>query len=73
MALYKHRILYEKGVVGKLAKRYSVSVQTIRAALRFATEGELPDLIRQTCIKEYGGVVSRRPIDTKAVVVTRLK
>lgn len=39
MAIYRHRILYEKGVIPKLAKRFGVSENTVRNALRFTTEG----------------------------------
>ena len=43
MAYFRHRILYEKGVIPQLAKRFNVSENTVRYALRFATEGEQPD------------------------------
>lgn len=62
MKTIKYRILYEKGTIRRLAERFGVSEQTVRSALRFATEGELPDLIRSTAIKEYGGVLTRKPI-----------
>ena len=39
MSLYKARILYEKGVIPKLAKYFGVSEHTVRNALRFVTEG----------------------------------
>lgn len=55
-------ILYETGVVAKLAKRFGVSDTTVRAALRFATEGERPDLIRMVALKEYGCVLRKKPI-----------
>lgn len=61
----KPKILYERGTVPKLAKRFGVTEQTVRLALRFATEGEQPDLIRQVAIKEYGCVLQRRPIVIK--------
>lgn len=65
MAIYRHRILYEKGVIRRIAKRFSVSDNTVRYALRFATEGEQPDLIRSTAIKEYGCVLQTKPITIK--------
>ena len=54
MAYFRHRILYEKGVIPQLAKRFNVSENTVRYALRFATEGEQPDLIRKVALEEYG-------------------
>lgn len=65
MAIYKHRILYEKGVIPQLAKRFSVSENTVRYALRFATEGEQPDLIRKVALEEYGCALSQKPITIK--------
>ena len=61
----KPKILYERGTVAKLAKRFGVTEATVRLALRFATEGEQPDLIRQVALKEYGCVLQRRPIVIK--------
>lgn len=65
MAILRPKILYERGVIPKLAKRFSVTENTVRNALRFTTEGEQPDLIRQIAIKEYGCVISQRPITLK--------
>lgn len=62
MAIYRHRILYEKGVIPKLAKRFGVSENTVRNALRFITEGEQPDLIRSTALKEYSCALVGKPI-----------
>ena len=62
MAIYRHRILYEKGVIPKLAKRFGVTENTVRNALRFTTEGEQPDLIRSTALKEYGCALSAKPL-----------
>ena len=62
MTIYRHRILYEKGVIPKLAKRFNVSENTVRYALRFSTEGEQPDLIRKIALNEYGCVISKKPI-----------
>ena len=61
----KPKILYERGTVVKLAKRFGVTEATVRLALRFATEGEQPDLIRQVALKEYGCVLQRKPIIIK--------
>lgn len=63
-------ILYEPGVVAKLAKRFGVSDNTIRAALRFATEGERPDLIRKTALKEYGCMLRKKPIVIRDITGT---
>lgn len=60
--LYRYKILSEKGTVKKLAERFSVSEQTVRAALRFATANEQSDLIRETAIKDYGSVLMKRPV-----------
>lgn len=65
MAIYRHRILYEKGVIPRIAKRFGVSDNTVRYALRFVTEGDQPDLIRSTAIKEYGCVLQTKPISIK--------
>lgn len=65
MTIFRHRILYEKGVIPQLAKRFNVSENTVRYALRFATEGEQPDLIREIALKEYGCVLNKRPITVK--------
>lgn len=62
MAYYKARIIYERGVVQKLAKRFSVDDSTVRRALAFQSEGEQPDLIRRACVQEYGGVVRNKQI-----------
>ncbi len=64
----KPRILYERGVISKIAKRVGVTEATVRLALRFATEGEQPDLIRQIAIKEYGCVLQK-----KQIVITNKK
>lgn len=63
--LYRYKILSEKGTVKKLAERFGVSEQTVRAALRFATANELSDIIRETAIKDYGSVLMKRPIIIK--------
>lgn len=68
MTIFKHRILYEKGVISRLAVRFNVSEHTIRNALRFTTEGEQPDLIRKVALDEYGCALSRKPINVKPVI-----
>lgn len=73
MTIFRHRILYEKGVISKLAKRFNVSDHTIRNALRFSTEGEQPDLIRKTALEEYGCVLSKKPIQIKNIITTTSK
>lgn len=60
--MYRQRILYSRGVIPMLAKRFGVTEPTVRNALRFATYGEQPDLIRETAIKEYGCKVSKVPV-----------
>lgn len=60
MKIVKYKILYERGIVAKLASRLGVTEQTVRNALRFATEGEQPDLIREIALKDYGCVIQRK-------------
>lgn len=60
--MYRQRILYSRGVIPMLAKRFGVTEVTVRSALRFATEGEQPNLIREVAVKEYGCKVSRVPV-----------
>ena len=64
----KPKILYERGTIVKLAKRFGVTEATVRLALRFATEGEQPDLIRQIAINEYGCLLQK-----KQIVITNKK
>ena len=64
--VYRYKILCNKGVTSRLAKRFNVSPQTIRAALRFSTSSELSNLIRQTALKEYScALVEMRPTTLK--------
>lgn len=65
MAIFRHRILYEKGVIPQLAKRVGVTPTTVRNALRFVTEGEQPDLIRKIALEEYGCALSTKPLILK--------
>lgn len=62
MKVVRYKILYEKGVVSKLSSRFGVTDQTVRNALRFSTEGEQPDLIREVALKEYGCVLQKKQI-----------
>lgn len=66
----KPRILYERGVIPKIAKRVGVTEATVRLALRFATEGEQPDLIRHIALKEYGCVLRKKPIVIRDITGT---
>lgn len=65
MRLYKARILYEKGVIPKLAKYFGVSEHTVRNALRFVTEGEQPEAIRNEALKNYGCALVKKPLTIK--------
>lgn len=65
MEVCRYKILYEKGTIPKLAKRFRVSEQTVRAALRFATSNERSDLIREVALKDYGCALIRRPLVIK--------
>lgn len=62
MPLYRARILYEKGVIPKIAKEFNVSENTVRNALRFTTEGEQPDAIREFALKYCGCALTKKPI-----------
>ena len=53
------RILVERGSVKKLAILFEVSEQTVRNALRYITEGEMPEKIREKALSS-GGVKTRR-------------
>ncbi|MFV0327677.1 MAG: DeoR family transcriptional regulator [Bacteroides xylanisolvens] len=53
------RILVERGSVKKLAILFEVSEQTVRNALRYITEGEMPERIREKALSS-GGVKTRR-------------
>lgn len=67
MKAIKATILYERGVIPKLAKRFGVTERTVRSALRCVTEGEQPDLIRMVALKEYGCVLRKKPIIIKEI------
>ncbi len=53
------RILVERGSVKKLARFFEVSEQTVRNALRYITEGEMPERIREKALSS-GGVKTRK-------------
>lgn len=60
-----HKIyLPERGTLGKLAKDIGVTTRTVQYALKYITEGEQPDLIRERAVKYYNGVIIKRPIRT---------
>lgn len=63
--VYRYKILCDKGVIPRLAKRFDVSPQTIRAALRFSTASEQSDLIRQTALREYCCALVQTPTRIK--------
>lgn len=67
MTVFRYKILYERGVIEKLAKRFGVSGHTVRNALRFSTEGEQPDLIRKVALEEYGCSLNKKPVKVKPV------
>lgn len=54
------RIYVKHGMTTKLAKLFQVTDQTVRNALRGATEGEQPDRIREEALKQ-GGFYAQRP------------
>lgn len=66
MPLYTMRILYEKGDIPKIAKYFNVSENTVRNALRFTTEGEQPDRIREVAISTFGCQLKKKPISIKS-------
>lgn len=53
------RILVERGSVKKLAIFFEVSEQTVRNALRYITEGEAPERIREKALAS-GGIKTKR-------------
>ena len=62
MVISRPRILYERGVIPRIAKRVGCTEATVRRALRCVREGEQPDLLRKVAINEYGCVLQRKPI-----------
>lgn len=59
------RILTERGEAQRIASIFNVSPQTVRNALRFITEGEQPDRIREEALKG-GGKITKRPLKQTA-------
>lgn len=57
------KILVERGMVQNLARLFETTPQTVRNALRYCTEGELPDRIRDEA-KRQGGVEIKRNMRT---------
>lgn len=55
-------LLPERGYLQKLAKDVGVTTRTVQYALRFVSEGDQPDLIRERAIKFYGGILIKRPV-----------
>lgn len=54
----RRRIILPYGGTAKIAKHFGVTMQTVRNALKFTTDGELPDMIRKEAIQNYGGALS---------------
>ena len=52
-------------VVVKLAKYFGVSEHTVRNALRFVTEGEQPEAIRNEALKNYGCALVKKHLTIK--------
>lgn len=46
------RILYKRGMIKTLAAQFNCTEQTVRNALRGATEGEQPERIRKEALKQ---------------------
>lgn len=53
MAIYRHRILYEKGVISKLAEDFSVHESTVRNALRYSSDSKQAKEIRNAAVQRY--------------------
>lgn len=64
------KILVERGMVQNLARLFETTPQTVRNALRYCTEGELPDRIRDEA-KRQGGVEIKRSMRTGLSQETR--
>ena len=54
-SLYSKRIVVPFGATRRIAEHFGITMQTVRNALRFITEGELPDMIRKEAVTNYGG------------------
>lgn len=55
------KIIVDYGVQKKLAKDVGCSTRSVQSALRFVTEGEQPDLIRVKAIRDYNGLLIKKP------------
>ena len=53
MAIYRYRILYEKGVITKLSVKFQVTEATVRNALRYSTDSKQAKDIRSEALKNY--------------------
>lgn len=53
MAIYRHRILYEKGVILKLASEFNVSEASVRNALRYSSDSKQAKNIREAALQNY--------------------
>jgi hypothetical protein len=56
------RILVERGEVGRMAKLFGCTGQTVRNALRGLTESELTDSIRAEALRAGGAEKPKRRI-----------
>jgi len=52
------RIIVERGETVKIARVLNVSEGTVRNALKFHTEGEIPNKIRKTAIERGGTLLA---------------
>lgn len=55
------KIIVERGQAQEIARIFNVTDQTVRNALRFITEGEMPDRIRKYALT-HGGFRKTRDI-----------
>lgn len=53
MAIYRHRILYEKGVISKLAAQFNVCEASVRNALRYSSDSKQAKEIRTEAVKNH--------------------
>lgn len=58
------KILVERGMVQNLARLFETTPQTVRNALRYHTEGEMPDRIRAEAKRQGGAEIERKMITT---------
>lgn len=55
-------ILYERGTIQKLAKVFNVTPMAVRNALRFVSDSDQAEKIREEALKYYGCVLIKKPI-----------